>query len=180
MKTKTLAAVLFCSLGLAAGNALACYTVYDASNKVVYQGQQPPVDMSRPIQQTLPRLYPGGHLVFGSGVNCPREQAQPLAAALAAPASSAGSPLLTDQQTAAAMNLRHTVLANGAAFVARRPEQLVAAVVVSPSAAPRRSAQVPVGAVTARPRGNTVITEMHNPPLVAVEDAHGMVVTSLR
>lgn len=63
--------------GLAAASALlampaqACYTVYDAANRVVYQAQTPPVDMRFQIHEVLPRVYPGGHLVFGNEQDCP-------------------------------------------------------------------------------------------------------------
>ena len=57
-------------LALAAGQAMACYTVYDANNRVLYQSAQPPVDMSRPLHETLQRRYPGSSLVFEQGAAC--------------------------------------------------------------------------------------------------------------
>jgi hypothetical protein len=56
---------------LMATPALACYTVYDAADRVVYQAQTPPVDMRFQIHEVLPRVYPGGHLVFGNEQDCP-------------------------------------------------------------------------------------------------------------
>jgi hypothetical protein len=53
-------------LGCAAGQAFACYTVFDARDNIVYHSEKPPVDMSRPIHETLPQRFPGGHLVFDS------------------------------------------------------------------------------------------------------------------
>ncbi len=56
---------LFAALSLASLQALGqCYTVYDRDERVVYQGRESPVDMSRPLHQTVPGLFPGGHLVL--------------------------------------------------------------------------------------------------------------------
>src|SRR4051812_32748929 len=82
---------LLCVLGIASANAMACYTVYDKSNRVVYSGTRAPVDMSLQIHETLPRVAPGGHMVFDAGSDCP--------ATLGASAGST-SPLLTDRSTA--------------------------------------------------------------------------------
>lgn len=41
-----------------------CYVVYGPDQQVVYRSQEPPVDMSRPIHQTLPKVAPGGTMVF--------------------------------------------------------------------------------------------------------------------
>ena len=61
---------LLCALGLASANALACYTVYDRNDRIAYQGETPPVDMSRPLHETLGRSYPGSQLVFDQSVDC--------------------------------------------------------------------------------------------------------------
>ena len=64
--------ILFGSLLAAASlQAMACYTVYDRSNRIMYQGEQPPVDMSLPIHETLPARFPGGHMVFDSDDRLP-------------------------------------------------------------------------------------------------------------
>lgn len=42
----------------------ACYVVYGPDQQVVYRAQHPPVDMSRPLHETLPRVAPGGSMVF--------------------------------------------------------------------------------------------------------------------
>jgi len=47
-----------------------CYTVYDRSNRALYQGREAPVDMSRPLHDTMPRAFPGGHLVFDNLRSC--------------------------------------------------------------------------------------------------------------
>ena len=53
-------------------HASACYTVYDAANRIVYRGAEAPVDMSRPIGETLPQRFPGGQLVFDNASTCPQ------------------------------------------------------------------------------------------------------------
>lgn len=67
MKLKHLGAI---ALGLAAANAMACYTVYDGANRIAYQGDKPPVDMSRPIHQQIQARYPGGHMMFEQTAAC--------------------------------------------------------------------------------------------------------------
>ena len=64
--------VLCCSSLLAASQAFACYTVTSANDQVLYRAIDPPVDMSRPIHETLPLVFPGGHMVFDLGTDCPR------------------------------------------------------------------------------------------------------------
>ena len=164
---------LLCTLGLASVNSMACYTVYDRSNQVVYSAQTPPVDMSRPLHETLPVVFPGGHMVFGTGVDCPREGPSRMLLTPVSPSKS--SPLLTDRRTAAAFNLLHTVLPSGVALVNNPPEQGVSVTVLAASPAP-----VIAPSIQERPmRTATVITEMHNPPLTVVQQG-GMVVSELR
>lgn len=58
-------------LGLSASLAAAqCYTVYDRDNRVVYQGRESPVDLSRPLSETVPAFHPGGHLVLDNITDC--------------------------------------------------------------------------------------------------------------
>lgn len=45
----------------------ACYVVYDAAQNVVYRSTQPPVDLSLTLHQTVPKVVPGGALVFSPG-----------------------------------------------------------------------------------------------------------------
>ena len=54
--------------------AMACYTVYDRNNRIVYNAQTAPVDMRYQIHETLPRLFPGGHMVFDDSTDCPITQ----------------------------------------------------------------------------------------------------------
>ena len=161
---------LLCTLALAASQALACYTVYDRSNAVVYHAQTPPVDMSLPLHQTLPAAFPGGHLVFGDSLDCPREHAAP--ARLPVRPAAGASPLLTDRATAQAMRLPHTAFAGQVVVV---PAQAVARVdlptfsVVPADPVVARAAAPDTRAMGAGPAPGTVITEMHNPPLTGVQ-----------
>ena len=117
---------LLAALAAASVNALACYTVYDRNDRIVYNAQRPPVDMSLPLHETLPRAFPGGHMIFAANTECPANVAPPPAARVArAQPRGAASPLLTDERTARAMGLPHTQLASGAAIV---PAQAVAKV----------------------------------------------------
>lgn len=58
--------------GLFAQGAWAtCYVVYGPDRQVVYRAQVPPVDMSRQVHETLPRVAPGGTMVFSpSNAGC--------------------------------------------------------------------------------------------------------------
>ena len=145
-------------LGLAAGNASACFTVYDRSNAIVYYAQTPPVDMTPPFNDKLQKVFPGSHLVFGSTTGCPVKQAgyNP------AKPPAATSPLFTDKRTAEEMKLNHTVLPNGAAMVAKPPTgmrpgftvmNLGGQAVIAPAA-----------------KSSPVITEMRNPPITIIEE----------
>jgi len=54
------------------GQAMACYTVYNRANQVIYKAMQAPVDMRYQLHQTLPAVFPGGHMVFSiTDRDCP-------------------------------------------------------------------------------------------------------------
>jgi hypothetical protein len=165
---------LVCAIGLASVNAMACYTVYDRDNQVVYNAQTAPVDMSRPIHETLPSRFPGATMVFGPGTDCPREQPAKLMP-IVAPARP--SPLLTDRRTAEAMHLKHTLLPSGIALVGQPPAVMTAGISVFPSATQVPEIAAPVLAQrSAASRPETVITELHNPPLTIVQQG-GLVIS---
>lgn len=42
----------------------ACYVIYGPDEEVIYRSVEPPVDMSRPLHETLPLVAPGGKLIF--------------------------------------------------------------------------------------------------------------------
>lgn len=73
-----------CALSFAAFNASACFTVYDRTARVIYQGLQTPVDMSRQFHETLGRTHPGAHLVFDDSVTgCTPISLQPVSTSAA-------------------------------------------------------------------------------------------------
>jgi hypothetical protein len=54
------------------GQALACYTVYNRANQVIYKAMQAPVDMRYQLHQTLPAVFNDGHMVFSiTDTDCP-------------------------------------------------------------------------------------------------------------
>lgn len=188
MKSKI---ALLCGLLLCGANAMACYTVYDGSNRVIFRGAEAPVDMSLPLHEAVAKRFPqGSSLVFDQGATCtPVNLAQ-----VARPSSgmvpvntirsertgrqvspSSAAPLLTDRETAARNGLPHTVVAGDIVLV---PPSAAARVnlptfnVVPADTALARANSVPdttmLGAGPAR-RDNTVITEMRNPPMTIIE-----------
>jgi hypothetical protein len=148
-------------LGLAAFNAAACYTVYDRSDRVVYQSERPPVDMSRPLHETLPARFPGGHMIFEAGGEC--AVISSLATGMGGRNLSTTSPLLTDESTARAMRLPHTQLAGGIALVQPRDASMAPGITVVPSSATTFAAS--------RPARDTVITELRSSPASTAEAA---------
>ncbi len=57
---------------LLSGHALACYTVYNRANQVIYHAAAAPVDMRFQLHETLPAVFPDGHLVFSiTDTACP-------------------------------------------------------------------------------------------------------------
>lgn len=147
---------LLALLGLATGNAAACFTVYDRTNAIVYYAQTAPVDMTPPFNDKLQKVFPGSHLVFGSTTGCPVKQAgyNP------ARPPTATSPLFTDRQTAEEMKLSHTVLPNGAALVAKPPTGMRPGFTVMNLGG--QMATAPVA------KSSPVITEMRDPPVPVI------------
>lgn len=168
---------LLCAIGLSSVNAMACYTVYDHGNTVVYNAQTPPVDMSRPLSETVPVAFPGGTMVFdASSTDCPREA--PVRVSL--PVSpSKPSPLLTDRRTAAELKVPHTILPSGVALISNPTAVMIAGLMTYSTSSPTPVIAPAVVAQRSASRRDTVITEMHNPPLTVVQQG-GMVVSELR
>ncbi|WP_332815683.1 hypothetical protein [Ramlibacter sp.] len=127
---KVLSALFAAGTLLAAAPALACYTVHDAQGRIVYQAQEPPVDMSRPLHETVDRIAPGGHLVFGDSLDC---QVQSPSRTFLQATSSGSPPLLTHERTARAMGLPYTRVAEGIALVPDRPDDMRPGVVLAGS-----------------------------------------------
>ncbi len=167
---------LVCAIGLASVNAMACYTVYDRDNRIVYNAQTPPVDMSLPLHQTVPVKFPGGSMIFGSGTDCPRD---PPVRVSAPPPPSKPSPLLTDRRTAAAMKVTHNILPSGVALVSQPPAVMTAGLSYAIPAAPAEPVMATAVVAPRSAKPATVITEMHNPPLTVVQQG-GMIVSAGR
>jgi hypothetical protein len=161
---------IVCSLlALAATPVLACYTVFDRADNVVYQSAKPPVDMSRPLHETVPAVFPGGHMIFDAGAECPV-----ISSVASGQRSSAGaSPLLTDQRTAQSMNVPYKAMPGGIALVSPRDAVMQPGITVLPSltAVAQRPNTSVMGAAPSR---GAVITEMRDPP-ITVEQSRGRV-----
>jgi hypothetical protein len=166
--------LLWAVLGAASFNASACYTVYDRAERVVYEAQTPPVDMSRPLHETLPAHFPGGHMIFDTASEC--QVISSVAAGGGARDMATRSPLLTDERTAVAMRMPHKMLAGGIALVQPRDATLAPGLTVLPSTA-FAAANTPVNTAVmgAGPRPGSVITELRDPP-VTIEQLGGKVI----
>ena len=149
--------------------ALACYTVYDRSERVVYQSETAPVDMSRPLHETLPARFPGGHMTFSLSDEC--QVISSVASGSGGRDMSSRSPVLMDTRTAVAMKLPHTVLAGGVALVQARDATLAPAVTVIASQGMPDTRSMGAG-----PARRPVITELRDPP-VTIEQYPGGRVT---
>ena len=159
--------------------AHACYTVYDSASRVVYRSAQPPVDMSRPLHDTLPQRFPGGHMVFDTASTC--EAIVPEAPRRMA--ASTGAPLLTDRRSAEAAGVNYAALSRDIVMVQPRDAAVVLAGgapmnVVPPAVSPRMLAQSPTPPDTSRmggpPARGTVITELRDPPVTIIESRDGV------
>lgn len=129
-----------------------CFTVFDRNSHVVYQDTTPPVDMSRPLHETVPRRFPDGQLVISDGA-CVAQIVKP------AVPTTARAPLLTDRKTAQAMKVPYTVLSGE--------------VVMVPQGYAPSSPRVNIISSDASERARTgvVITELHDPPLTIVQSS---------
>lgn len=200
---KALRIALLCGLALAGADAMACYTVYDGTGRVVWQGTDPPVDMSLPLHEAVGRRFGNGStLVFNQTDSCtPVSIAQ-----VARPAGgtvppntlrmertgrqyspSSEAPLFTDRQTAERQGLPHTTVAGdivmvppGAAARANVPTFTV--IPSETTAVARADLRAPdtralgAGPAPATGRNETVITELRNPPMTIVESRGNVVV----
>jgi hypothetical protein len=154
---------LFALFGVAAGHSVACFTVYDRTNAIVYYAQTPPIDMTPPFNDKLQKAFPGSHLVFGDTTGCPVKQAGYNPARPPA----ASSPLFTDKRTAEELKLNHTVLPNGAAMVPKPPTSMRPGFTVMNLGG---QGAAPAAASLASPaKGSPVITEMRDPPVTLIQ-----------
>jgi len=158
-------------LALAASTqALACFTVYDRSNRIIYNAQTPPVDMRYPLHQTLPRAFPGATMVFNDDTDCPVFQARP-GAGPNANAAIAMNRLADNPALALAPSVRTDAMEDAApmgisAPVFERPTALapmpydVAVVPLSPPVVTARPAAQPMDG------DGMVLTELRDPPVM--------------
>ncbi len=75
----------------------ACYVIYGPDEEVIYRSVEPPVDMSRPLHETLPLVAPGGKLIFsldthGCELEVNKLPQHPLTDAMPKPARGARNP----------------------------------------------------------------------------------------
>lgn len=166
---KLLKAILLGLPALAVLPASACYTVYDRSERVVYQSEAPPVDMSRPLHETLPARFPGGHLIFNLSDEC--QVISSVASGNGGRDMTSRAPLLMDERTAVAMKLPHTMVAGGVALVQARDASLAPGLTVLAS-----TGAPDTRAMGAGPAQRKVITELRDPP-VTIEQLPGGRVT---
>lgn len=118
-------------LSLGALPASACYTVFGEGNRVLYQSDKPPVDMSLPLHETIPQKFPGGRLVFDLEAEC--AVISPVAIGDGGPITRTSSPLLTDQGTARRIGAKHRIV-DGVAVIAPNDVAMKPGVTVVPSA----------------------------------------------
>ena len=176
---------LLAGLALAGANAMACYTVYDGSNRVVFQSTEAPVDMSQPLHAALARRFsPGASMVFNQGASCTpvtlAQVARPTTGVVPLNtirmegtgkqmSPSSGAPLLTDRATAQREGLPHTVVGSNIVLVQGAAAARATANMGTMNVIPTDTAmaRAPVGPDTrmmgaAPSRSQTVITEMRN------------------
>jgi hypothetical protein len=131
----------------------ACYTVFDRYSRVIFQSASPPVDMSVPLHETVPRRFPGGHMVVSDAI-CP-----PLPIVTPAVPTDRGPPLLTQRRTAQAMKVPYQVLSGEIVLV--QPEHVPASL---------RSKPISPGAnVPAKPDPDAVITQLRDLRISSVQ-----------
>jgi hypothetical protein len=151
--------VLAAVAAMACGQALACYTVYDRDNRIIYNDVKPPVDMSQPLHQTMGKRFPAGaSMIFTDNDNCPSE------ARLQVRARNGKSPLLTDQKTAEELKLPYKPLANGLGVVSETPDSMRPGIVLAESGLPREADDTrSMGAGPARPKAASVPAKVTPP-----------------
>ena len=154
-------------LGLASVQAFACYTVYGPNNRVLYQSDKPPVDMSRPLHETVPARFPGGQMVFDDSGVCPVVSS--VAVGNGGPVTRTSSPLLTDEKTARELGLPHRKLGSNIAMVPAQAVAMDPGVTVVQSTVASKSR-----------RNETVITEYRNQGITVTRRGDEVIVSELR
>lgn len=134
-------------LGLASLQALACYTVYDRTERVVYYSEKPPVDMSRPLHETVSARFPGGHMVFDT-----QQCSNTLVLDAVHGTVATSSPLLTDERTARAMNAPYQRLGRGVVLVQQKDARMPPGLSVLPAGPRARFRSAPEAAPIEQPQ----------------------------
>jgi len=92
IRAALIASMVLLTGGLPIGALAACYTIFDDKGTLVHQASSPQVDMSRPLHETVPRMFgPGAMMEFSvldtdcrpvgdQGLLVPYAQAQPVSA----------------------------------------------------------------------------------------------------
>lgn len=145
-----LLASLLAAASLQAGAA--CYTVFDRYSRVIFQDSTPPVDMARPLHETVPQRFPGGHMIVSN------DACRPLPIVTPAVPTGRPPPLLTDRKTAQAMGVPFKVLSGEVVLVEQGQPQMRPSLSVVPSSR-----------ANVKPRSQVVITELHDPPMTFVQ-----------
>jgi hypothetical protein len=166
--------VLVPLLGLASLQAFACYTVYDRGNRVMWQGDKPPVDMSLPLSETVPARFPGGQLVFDDSPNCPVVSS--VAIGNGGFVTTTTSPLLTDEKTARELRLPHRVVGRNIAMIPAQAVAMEPGVTVVPATAVASKSPD----TRAMGASGAVITEYRNPPVTVIRRGNEITVTETR
>ena len=162
---KRLKCLLLCSLLAAASlqAGAACYTVFDRYSRVIFQDATPPVDMARPLHETLPQRFPGGHMIVSD------DACRPLPIVTPAVPTGRAPPLLTDRKTAQAMGVPYKVLSGEVVLVEGRQAPGRPSLSVIPS----------VSGASGKPRSEVVITELHDPPMTIVQTSQQVAASEL-
>jgi hypothetical protein len=155
-------------LAVACAQAFAgCYTVYDSSNRIMFQSEKPPVDMSRPLHETVPARFPGGSMVFDTDGICPVVSS--VALGNGGMVTRTSSPLLTDAATARRLGLPHQQLQGNIALVPAATVNMEPGVTV-----------VPAAAVASKSTRETIITEYRNPPVTVTRRGDETIISEAR
>lgn len=92
IRAALIASMVLLTGSLPIGAQAACYTIFDDKGTLVHQASSPQVDMSRPLHETVPRMFgPGAMMEFSvldtdcrpvgdQGLLVPYAQAQPVSA----------------------------------------------------------------------------------------------------
>ena len=66
MRFTTASTMLFClaASSLPISGHASCYTVYDRDSRIALRSVRPPVDLSKTLSETVPKLVANGHMVM--------------------------------------------------------------------------------------------------------------------